>query len=140
MKGHSTEGLAADLYEMLADKESPNLGKAAQLALVDGEALRVILNGITSRNDAYRYNCFRVLLQISQDRPALLYPAWDRLVELMGSQNAFHRSTALQLVAHLTHADVENRFEDVFDRYFALLDDDKVMVARYLAQGAGVVA
>jgi hypothetical protein len=58
----------------------------------------------------------------------------------MGSGNAFHRSMALRLIANLTGADEEGRFEDLFDEYFALLDDEKVMVARYLVQSAGQIA
>jgi hypothetical protein len=140
MEDSSTEKLAADLHEALADKEHPNLEKAMQLALSDERALREILGGIVSKDDAYRYNCFKVLLQISETQPHVLYPEWDRFVELMGSGNAFHRSMALRLIANLTGADEEGRFEDLFDEYFGLLDDEKVMVARYLVQSAGQIA
>jgi len=140
MEDSSTEKLAADLHEALADKEHSNLEKAMQLALAEGEALRALVDGLVSKEDAYRYNCFEALLQISEDRPYVLYPEWDRFVELMGSGNAFHRSMALRLIANLTGADEEGRFEDLFDEYFGLLDDEKVMVARYLVQSAGQIA
>jgi len=140
MEDSSTEKLAADLHEALADKEHPNLEKAMQLALSDERALREILGGIVSKDDAYRYNCFEVLLQISKTQPHVLYPEWDRFVELMSSGNAFHRSMALRLIANLTGADEEGRFEDLFDEYFGLLDDEKVMVARYLVQSADQIA
>lgn len=107
---------------------------------MEEDALRALLNGLISKEDAYRYNCFEALLQISEDRPRVLVPEWDRFVELMGSGNAFHRSIALRLMANLTGADDEGRFEGLFDEYFGLLDDEKVMVARYLAQSASQIA
>ena len=130
----------AKLHQLLVDKEHPKLKEAKQLALAEGDALRVLLDGLVSKEDAYRYNCFEVLLQISEERPGVLYPEWDRFVRLMRSGNAFFRSIALRLVANLTGADEEGRFEELFDEYFGLLDDEKVMVARYLVQSASQIA
>jgi hypothetical protein len=137
MDSNSPEKLAADLHEVLADKEYPSLEKVMQLALSDERALREILGGIVSKDDAYRYNCFKVLLQISENQPLVLYPEWNYFVELMGSSNSYHRSIALQIIANLTRVDDENRFDGIFDQYFDLLDDEKVVTARYLAQSAG---
>jgi hypothetical protein len=137
VEDNSPEKLAADLHEALADKEHPNLEKAMQLALADGKALKMLLDGVVSKDDTYRYNCFRVLVQISDDHPLVLYPEWDYFVGLLGSSNSYHRSIALQIIANLTRADGENRFDGIFDQYFSLLNDEKVVPARYLAQSAG---
>jgi hypothetical protein len=140
MEENSTGKPATNLHKMLGDKEHPSLEKAVQLALADGKVLKGILDGIVAKDDAYRYNCFKVLLQISENQPLVLYPEWGYFVELLESSNAYHRSTALQLVANLTSVDEENRFEDIFDQYFDLLNDEKVMTARYLARSAGRIA
>ena len=140
MKDNNVEKLAADLHNILADKDHPSLDEATQWALADEIALKQILDGLVSKDDAYRYNCFKVLLQISEDQPLVLYPKWDYFVELLGSSNAYHRSAALQLIANLTSVDEENKFEDIFDPYFDLLDDEKIIVTRYLVQNAGTIA
>jgi hypothetical protein len=144
MRGETGSGgverLKGELYSMLVDKENPKLGEAARLALADERALKVLVDGLVSKEDSYRYNCFEVLLRISEDQPEVLYPEWDTFVELQGSRNAFFRSIGLRLIANLTGADDEERFEALFARYFRLLDDEKVMVARYLAQSAGQIA
>jgi hypothetical protein len=137
VEDNSPEKLAAALHEALADKEHPNLEKAMQLALADGKALKVLLDGVLSKDDTYRYNCFKLLVQISDDHPLVLYPEWDYFVELLSSSNSYHRSIALQIIANLTKADDENRFDGIFDPYFGLLNDEKVVTARYLAQSAG---
>ena len=140
MEDNSPEKLAADLHEALADKEHPSLVKAMQMALADREALKLLLAGVVSKDDAYRYNCFKVLLQISESQPLVLYPEWDYFVALLGSSNAYHRSIAVQILANLTAADVQHRFEAIFDRYFDLLDDEKIIVTRSLVYNAGTIA
>jgi hypothetical protein len=125
-----------DVQQMLAIKDAPDLDDIARSAVADAEILKELLDGVVSKDDAYRYNCFRALLQISENEPLALYPEWDYFVSLLASPNAYHRSVALQLLARLTQVDSEKRFEAILDQYLAMLDDEKVMVARYLAQNA----
>ena len=129
-----------DLYEMLTDKEHPSLEEAMQLVLANGKALKVLLDGVVSKDDTYRYNCFKVLLQVSEDRPLILYPEWYYFIALLDSSNAYHRSIGVQILANLTRVDAQRRFEAAFDRYFDLLDDEKVIVTRALVLGAGTIA
>jgi hypothetical protein len=129
-----------DLYEMLADKEHPSLEEAMQLAISDERVLKEILAGVMSKDEAFRYNCFKVLRQISEDHPLILYPEWDYFIALLDSSNAYHRSIAVQILANLTSVDAQRRFETIFDRYFDLLDDEKIIVTRYLVQNAGTIA
>lgn len=129
-----------DLYEMLADKEDPSLEEALQLAISDEGVLKEILASVVSKDEAFRYNCFKVLRQISEDHPLILYPEWDYFIALLDSRNAYHRSIAVQILANLTAVDAQRRFEAIFDRYFDLLDDEKIIVTRYLVQNAGTIA
>ena len=57
-------------------------------------------------------------------------------MDLLHSDNAYHRYIATYLLAGLTAADVENRFERVLPEYLALLDDESVMVAAHAAGNA----
>jgi hypothetical protein len=82
----------------------------------------------------------RALLYVIEDQPALLYDEWNRFVGLLDSPNAYQRYIATYLIAGLTKADAENRFQKIFDKYFALLDDASVMVAAHVAgNAAGIV-
>ena len=120
-------------YRLKWDEEARDM---AGKALAKGKGLSELLRGIRSKDDKKRYTSFRALLYVIEDRPALLYDEWDRFVELLDSPNAYHRYIATYLIAGLTKADVENRFEIVFDKYFALLDDGSVMVAAHVAGNA----
>jgi hypothetical protein len=128
------------LRELLTDKQQPHLREARQLVLSDEQARQEILAGIVAKDDVYRFNCFQVLYQISQEQPHALYPEWNYFVELLDSDNSYHRSIAAQLIANLAQADAENRLEGFFDRYFALLDDEKIITARQFAQHVGRIA
>jgi hypothetical protein len=133
---------AAALRGLLADKEQPRLAEAAQLAMADREAFDGILAGLVAQDDVYRYNCFQTLYRLGEEQPQALYPAWDYFVRLLDSDNSYHRSIGAQLLAVTVPADsqAENRLEGIFDRYFDLLDDDKIVPARQFAQHVGRIA
>ena len=111
--------------QMLANKEVPNLGEVTQLAVTDTKVLQALLDGIVAKDDAYRYNCFKVLLQVSENEPRVLYPEWDYFVELLSSQNGYHRATSVQIIASLTKVDTEKRFDAMLDQYFDILDEGR---------------
>ena len=129
----------AAVRQHLKDKDMPNLEKVAQAVVTTPDARSQVVAGIVAKDDTYRYNCFQVLLRVLEIRPAVLYPEWDRFFDLLSSRNAFHRSIGLQLIAGLAPVDAENRLDAALDRYLALLDDDKVMVARHMVQNAGQI-
>jgi hypothetical protein len=133
-------GSVGDVRDRLATEKDLDPARVAPLAVDDGQLLEALLEGLSCRNDVYRYNCFKVLLQIGQEQPLALIPHWDRLAALLDSDNAYHRSTAANLLASLAPADDQGRFEALFDRYFDLLDDGSVVVARYVARNAGQIA
>ena len=135
-----TEKSQADVLRTLASEKDPDLDEATQLAMTDGELLRELLSGVVSKEDLYRYNCFKVLFQISEEEPTILYPEWDYFVGLLDSSNSYHRSISLRIIANLTRVDTEKRFDGTFDPYFDLLDDEKVITARYLAGSAAAIA
>ena len=129
-----------DIQEMLGRKDDFDLDGAARLALSDGQILGLILEGLLAKDDTYRYNCFKVLQRIGESQPSLLYTQWSYFADLLGSENAYHRAAGVRILANLVAADTENRFEALFGRYFGLLDDGKLMVARYVAQNACRIA
>jgi hypothetical protein len=140
MSGGDPGNLEVTLREMLTDREQPRLQEATQMALSDRGAMSQILAGIVAKDEVYRYNCFQLLYRLSEEQPEALYAEWDYIAGLLDSNNSYHRSIAGQLLANLTRADTEGRFETIFDRTFALLDDDKIVPARQFAQHVGRIA
>lgn len=126
--------LEANWEEKLKVKDAVDLAELAQGIVGDQEALQIILEGLGAKDNVYRENCFKVVLDICAAKPQVLYAEWDYFVDMLDSANAFHRAIAVRVLARLTPVDRAERFEGLFERYFELLDDDKVMVSRYLVQ------
>lgn len=122
------------------DEKSIDVESVAKEALEDEKVLAALLEGIVSKKDTRRYNSFKVLLLISEEHPEVLSLKWDFFVDLLRSDNTYHKSSAINIIANLAGADRAGRFERIFDRYFDLLDDRSVVTARYVARNAGKIA
>ena len=122
----------------LNDKEA-DVEKIAGKAITD-EGLRAeLLQGLESKDETYRYNCYKVLYIICDEHGELVFPNWDYLAGHLDSKNTYHKLAALNLIANLTKADGGNKFEQIMDLYFGLLDDRSMIAAVYAAQNAGKI-
>nr|MDO8079254.1 hypothetical protein [Candidatus Freyarchaeota archaeon] len=121
-------------------KKGVNIDSLAKRALEDEKVLSELFEGILSKKDTVRYNSFKVFMLLSEGHPEVLYPKWDFFVELLSSDNTSHRNIAVNILANLTGADKENRFEKIFDQYYSLLDDESVIPAAQLAGKSGKIA
>ncbi|MFC1949605.1 hypothetical protein ACFLW0_05480 [Chloroflexota bacterium] len=111
----------------------------AEKALRDERLLTEILDGLKSKQETFRYNCFKVLNLISEEHGDVLYPEWDNFVEQLNSDNTYWKLSGLQLIANLTEVDTENKFEEILDRYYHLLDDRSMITAVYIARNSGKI-
>ncbi len=61
----------------------------------------------------------KVLRLVSERRPELIYPYFDVFAAMLDSDNSFLKWGAIMTVAHLTTVDAEEKFEALFERYYA---------------------
>lgn len=121
-------------------KENVGVESLAKKALKDEKVLSELLEGLKSSKDKIRYSSFKVLLFISEEHPEVLYPHWDEFVEKLSSDNSYHKYQGIFIIANLTRADKENKFEKIFNKYSNLLDDESFIVAANLAGNLGKIA
>jgi len=121
------------------ERNGVDIANIALKALEDTELLSELLNGLHSKKDTLRFNCFKVLHCISEENPYVLYSKWDFFVSLLESDNSYQKLIVVRTLANLTHADKENKFEELFDQYYNLLNDS-VIVAGHLAACSGTIA
>jgi len=121
------------------DKKDVNIESVAKKALQDGKVLSELSEGLLSKKDTIRYNSFKVLLLISEEHPEFLYPKWDFFAELIDSDNSYRKLIAVRIIAKLTKIDKENKFEEIFDKYYNLLNDS-VIVAGHVTANSGKIA
>ena len=126
--------MVSEMNDKNADIES-----IATKALRDNKLLSELLDGLKSKEETFRYNCYKSLMLISKTRGEVLYPAWDYFVELLNSDNSYHKMSVVHLLTNLVKVDVEDKFQKVFDSYYSLLDDKGVIVAIYVAGNAAQI-
>ena len=119
----------------MSDKDA-NIENIAERALEDEELLCKLFEGLRTKEETLRYNCFKALMLISEKHGEVLYPKWDYLAGLLSSDNTYWKLSGLQLIANLTKVDRENKFEQIFDKYYELIDDKSMIVATYVAKNS----
>jgi hypothetical protein len=108
--------------------------------IFDKKKLSEALEGILSKKDEVRSNSFKILKRVSEEQPEVLYSKWDYLVDLLNSENNYHRYISINLLANLAKIDVKNRFEKIFGKYFSNIGGDRTMVAGQAALNSGKIA
>ena len=121
------------------DDKNVDIEVVAEEALKNENLLSELLDGLKSKKETLRYNCFKVLMRISEEHGSVLYPEWDYFVELMSIDNAYQKLSGLQIIANLARVDTDNRFEEIFDSYFSLLGGKGTIVAAYIAMNSGKI-
>jgi hypothetical protein len=113
---------------------------AAEMALKDEKVLQELLDGVLPKKDAVRYGSFKALNILSEKHPEKLYGKWDFFADLLRSDNTHHKYIAIYIIANLTRADAENKFEKLFEAYYGLLGDKSVIPPAHVAVNSGKIA
>jgi hypothetical protein len=125
---------------MSTKKEAVPIAKKIVKDVLKGEKkLSEVYDALTAKKEAIRYPNAIAIQTLGEEIPEKIYPKFDYFVELINSDNAFHRSIGLNVIADLTKVDTEMKFEKIFEKYFDLLDDKSVMVARQLTMVSGKI-
>lgn len=99
-----------------------------------------LLEGVRSKDDTIRQNCFKALQGMAENEPATLYSKWDYFQEMLYSPNNYHKFIAIYILASLTSVDTENKFNKIFEDYYGILAGDKTMTASHVALNSCVIA
>ncbi|MCE5213402.1 MAG: hypothetical protein LLF83_01605 [Methanobacterium sp.] len=116
-----------------------DINKLSQDALSDKRLFKELLLGVKSKDNTIRSNSFRTLQLISEEKPEFLYSHWDYFYEMLESSNNYHKYIAIYILANLTQVDEENKFNDIFDEYFAIFGGEKVMNASHVAANSPTI-
>ena len=97
------------------------------------------LDGLNSKNETYRYNCFKVMNVISEKKPDILYPHWNFLENHLRSDNQYHKMSATIIIANLTAVDKDEKFEKLFDEYYKNLASEKTITPIYVVKSSSKI-
>jgi hypothetical protein len=99
---------------------SKEISKAELFGLVETDfgLLPSLIEGTQSPKATIRYGCGSVLMDLSAKYPDKLYPYMDYFVALLDSKHRILTLNALGAIANLTSADVDSKFDDIFEQYY----------------------
>jgi hypothetical protein len=130
---------ASAIMEQIGQKGSDK-EQVAERVIAEPGLLKSVIEGLSARPAAIKYGCSKVLRLISQKKPEFLYPRFDFFVKRLDIDNTFLKCDAILILANLTSVDSDNKFEAIFDRYFAPIKGPTLIVAANIIGSAAKIA
>ena len=127
------------LLKKLADK-TLSKNELRQKVEQDFSLLPMLLNGVSSQKAAIRYGCAKILMDLSAEHPAKLYPHMDTFMALLGSKYRILTWNAMAILANLAKVDKEQKFDAIFDRYYSYLNDQYMVTVANVVGNSGKIA
>jgi hypothetical protein len=127
---------------MLLDisKKSISVESIANKIIKENKLIDDLIDNSASDKAAVKYKCLKVLTLLSEQKPSILYPEWNFFVKLLDNKNSFLRTIGVTIIANLTNIDTENKFENIFEKYYSLLEDKSMINAANVAVRSGIIA
>ena len=114
------------------DKKDVDIDFYVNELLNNKNLLSEYLDALALKHQTYVENCFKVLNIISEKNPDFLYTHWDFFVSHLRSENNYHITWAIIVLANLTAVDKQNKFNSIFNEFFDHLKSEKTIVPMYL--------
>ena len=116
-----------EMIDQIAEKDF-DLNAFVQLA-INNELVRnaIVHQMVTNSAIMVYYHCYYIIEKASQERPEMFYAYWGEIAELLHHKNSYHRDFALDIIGNLIIVDQENRFSDIREDYFSIINDEKFM-------------
>ncbi len=131
--------MESDLFQKLADK-SIKKEQLFKKVIQNDELIPELVKGISSPKPAIRYGCAKILMDLSEEKPGQLYPYMDFFISLLESKYRILTWNAIIIIANLTKVDTENKFDDIFEKYYSLLDNEYMVTVANVVGNSGKIA
>jgi hypothetical protein len=130
--------MQSTLIEGLANK-SVTRKELLQKAENNPALISALIEGTSSPKASIRYGCGSVLMELSEKQPCKVYPYWNSFVGMLDNKHRILTWNSLAVIANLTKADNEGKFEQLFDRYYGFLGSEyMVTVANIVGNSARI--
>ena len=130
---------AQSLQQKILEK-ADNADRIAGEVISGPEIIPDLLDCLSSKVAGLRFKGAKVLRIISEKSPVLLYPHFDFFAALLDSDNSIIRWNAMDIIGNLTLVDSESRFEPLFEKFVASLDEGSLITAGHVVASADKIA
>jgi len=118
------------------EKKEINQDNYAENLIKNSDLIPEYLDGLLSKNETFRYNCFKMLFTVSEKKPDIIYPYWDFFIDHLDSKNNYHKMSAVSIIANLTAVDSHQKFEVIFNAFYDNLKSEKTIVPIYVVKSS----
>ena len=121
---------------LLRLKETPNLNWLLAEAENDPRLLNTLFEIVRCEHSAARYCCTKFLRILSEQQPDKIYPYFGDAASWLQDPNSFVKWDGILILANLAAVDTQHHFASVYDEYFGLIRDSKMVTAANVAVNA----
>lgn len=130
-----------DKLDLLARlKEGPDFGWLFAEAGNDPKLLPMLFEIVQRERSAVRYSCTKALRILSEQQPDAIYPYFDDVANWLQDSNSFVKWDGILILANLAAVDARHRFAAIYEDYFGLIRDSKMVTAANVAGNAWKIA
>jgi len=112
------------------------ISEAATQVIADPLFLDPLLETIETERSASKFYCDKVVRILSELRPDILYPYFERISSHLDIHNSFILWGTIITLANLAIVDTDSRFEAIRDRYFGLIRSGSMVTAANVISNA----
>ncbi|HXN49726.1 MAG TPA: hypothetical protein VN893_23945, partial [Bryobacteraceae bacterium] len=104
------------------------------------DLVQAAIDGVGSPTGRARLGASKLLRDLSEQSPDLLYPHFDFFTALLASPNHILKWNATLTLANLAAVDREGRLDQILDAYLAPISGPNMIDAANAIRGAAVIA
>lgn len=117
-------------------KETSNLDWLLAEAENNPQLLNTLVEIVRSERSSVRYCCTKTLRILSEQKPDKIYPYFRDVAAWLQDPNSFVKWDGILILANLAAVDTERRFASIYEEYFGLIRDSKMVTAANVAGNA----
>jgi hypothetical protein len=122
------------------DPAASNPEQMARAVVRTPALLQEVIEGLNAKPARVKYGCAKALRVVSEERPDLLYPKFDYFARLLGHENKIFQWEAIFVLSRLARADAKDKFNAIFDRYFAPIPGPVMITAANVISASAQIA
>ncbi len=121
-------------------RKGVNIAAIVDQVIARPDGIAELIEALKVERRAVKFSYEKVLRQVSERRPELIYPYFDVFAGLLDSDNSFLKWGAIMTVANLTAVDAENKFEAIFRKYYAPIPGPAMVTAANVIGSSAKIA
>ena len=118
---------------LLRLKELSNLDWLLTEAENDPKLLNMLFEIVQGERSTVRYSCSKAIRILSERQPDKIYPYFGDVANWLQDANSFVKWDGILTLANLAAVDTQCRFASIYEEYFGLLRDSKMVTAANVA-------